>query len=98
MRMWTRPLAAAAAHGPRALLVAAQNRAAASHCLGSAALVRVGAIAPEEAVLVGGEALYDLVYDGNEDLRGHPGAAAFTASCKNCARCRSSAREAPIIR
>jgi fructokinase len=37
-------------------------------------------IAPEDVILVGGEALYDLVYDGHEDLQGHPGGAAFTTA------------------
>jgi fructokinase len=37
-------------------------------------------IAVEDVILVGGEALYDLVYDGNEDLQGHPGGAAFNTA------------------
>ena len=37
-------------------------------------------IAPEDVILVGGEALYDLVYDGDEDLQGHPGGAAFNTA------------------
>ena len=36
--------------------------------------------AREDVILVGGEALYDLVYDGNEDLQGHPGGAAFNTA------------------
>jgi fructokinase len=39
-----------------------------------------GPIEPEDVILVGGEALYDLVYDGNEDLQGHPGGAAFNTA------------------
>jgi fructokinase len=35
---------------------------------------------PEDVILVGGEALFDLVYDGDEDLHGHPGGAAFTTA------------------
>ncbi len=31
-------------------------------------------------ILVGGEALFDLVYDGDEELNGHPGGAAFTTA------------------
>jgi fructokinase len=31
-------------------------------------------------ILVGGEALFDLVHDGDEDLQGHPGGAAFTTA------------------
>jgi fructokinase len=31
-------------------------------------------------ILVGGEALFDLVYDGEENLQGHPGGAAFTTA------------------
>jgi fructokinase len=31
-------------------------------------------------ILVGGEALFDLVYDGDENLQGHPGGAAFTTA------------------
>ena len=31
-------------------------------------------------ILVGGEALFDLVYDGDEDLQGHPGGAAFNTA------------------
>ena len=37
-------------------------------------------IEPEDVILVGGEALYDLVYDGNDDLQGHPGGAAFNTA------------------
>jgi fructokinase len=36
--------------------------------------------AAEDVILVGGEALYDLVVDGSDDLRGHPGGAAFTTA------------------
>jgi fructokinase len=35
---------------------------------------------PDDVILVGGEALYDLVYDGDEDLRAHPGGAAFNTA------------------
>ncbi len=35
---------------------------------------------PEDVILVGGEALFDLVYDGDEGLQGHPGGAAFTTA------------------
>src|SRR5436190_10536808 len=35
---------------------------------------------PEGVILVGGEALFDLVYDGDENLQGHPGGAAFTTA------------------
>jgi fructokinase len=45
-----------------------------------AAAVAAGPIEPEDVILVGGEALYDLVYDGNEDLQGHPGGAAFNTA------------------
>jgi fructokinase len=31
-------------------------------------------------ILVGGEALFDLVYEGDTDLRGHPGGAAFNTA------------------
>jgi fructokinase len=34
----------------------------------------------EDVILVGGEALFDLVYDGDENLQGHPGGAAFTTA------------------
>src|SRR3954469_3670389 len=34
----------------------------------------------EDVILVGGEALFDLVYDGDENLHGHPGGAAFTTA------------------
>ena len=37
-------------------------------------------IEPEDVILVGGEALYDLVYDGDDDLQGHPGGAAFNTA------------------
>ena len=37
-------------------------------------------IEPEDVILVGGEALYDLVYDGHDDLQGHPGGAAFNTA------------------
>jgi fructokinase len=37
-------------------------------------------IAPEDVILVGGEALFDLVYDGGVDLQGHPGGAAFNTA------------------
>ena len=37
-------------------------------------------VASEDVILVGGEALYDLVVDGDDDLRGHPGGAAFTTA------------------
>jgi fructokinase len=37
-------------------------------------------IAPDDIILVGGEALYDLVYEGDEDLHGHPGGAAFNTA------------------
>ncbi len=37
-------------------------------------------IAAEDVILVGGEALYDLVYDGEEDLRGHPGGGPFNTA------------------
>jgi fructokinase len=33
-----------------------------------------------DVILVGGEALYDLVLDGQENLRAHPGGAAFTTA------------------
>jgi fructokinase len=36
--------------------------------------------AAEDVILVGGEALYDLVVDGSDDLRGHPGGAAFNTA------------------
>jgi fructokinase len=42
--------------------------------------VTASAIEPEDVILVGGEALYDLVYDGDEDLQGHPGGAAFNTA------------------
>ena len=45
-----------------------------------AASVAATAIEPEDVILVGGEALYDLVYDGDEDLQGHPGGAAFNTA------------------
>ena len=35
---------------------------------------------PDDLILVGGEALYDLVYEGDEDLHGHPGGAAFNTA------------------
>jgi fructokinase len=34
----------------------------------------------EDVILVGGEALFDLIYDGDENLHGHPGGAAFTTA------------------
>jgi fructokinase len=37
-------------------------------------------IASEGVILVGGEALIDLVYDGDADLQGHPGGAAFNTA------------------
>ena len=37
-------------------------------------------VAPEDVILVGGEALFDLVYDGGVDLQGHPGGAAFNTA------------------
>jgi fructokinase len=37
-------------------------------------------VAPDDVILVGGEALYDLVYEGDEDLHGHPGGAAFNTA------------------
>ena len=43
-------------------------------------VANANALAPEEVILVGGEALYDLVYDGDEDLQGHPGGAAFSTA------------------
>jgi fructokinase len=46
----------------------------------SASLDTPNPVAPEEVVLVGGEALYDLVYDGSEDIHGHPGGAAFNTA------------------
>jgi fructokinase len=42
--------------------------------------VSAAPIEPEDVILVGGEALYDLVYDGNEGLQGHPGGAAFNTA------------------
>jgi fructokinase len=36
--------------------------------------------AVEDVILVGGEALYDLVVDGSDELRAHPGGAAFTTA------------------
>jgi fructokinase len=36
--------------------------------------------AAEDVILVGGEALYDMVVDGSDNLRGHPGGAAFTTA------------------
>lgn len=39
-----------------------------------------GSIAVEDVILVGGEALYDLVFDGAEDLRGHPGGGPFNTA------------------
>jgi fructokinase len=38
------------------------------------------AIAAEDVILVGGEALYDLVVDGSENLRAHPGGGPFNAA------------------
>ncbi|HSS57785.1 MAG TPA: PfkB family carbohydrate kinase [Solirubrobacteraceae bacterium] len=35
---------------------------------------------PDDVILVGGEALYDLVYDRDEALHGHPGGAAFNTA------------------
>jgi fructokinase len=46
----------------------------------SPATAVTNAIEPEDVILVGGEALYDLVYDGDEDLQGHPGGAAFNTA------------------
>ena len=46
----------------------------------SATLDTPNPVAPEDVILVGGEALYDLVYDGSEDLHGHPGGAAFNTA------------------
>jgi fructokinase len=37
-------------------------------------------LAADEVILVGGEALYDLVVDGSEDLRGHPGGGPFNTA------------------
>ncbi len=45
-----------------------------------AAAAATNAFAAENVILVGGEALYDLVVDGSDDLRGHPGGAAFTTA------------------
>jgi fructokinase len=39
-----------------------------------------GAITADDVIVVGGEALYDLVVDGSDNLRGHPGGAAFTTA------------------
>ena len=36
-------------------------------------LMSAAPIEPEDVILVGGEALYDLVYDGDDDLAGPPG-------------------------
>jgi fructokinase len=36
--------------------------------------------AAEDVILVGGEALYDLVVDGSDDLRGHPGGGPFNTA------------------
>jgi fructokinase len=36
--------------------------------------------AVEDVILVGGEALYDLVVDASDQVRGHPGGAAFTTA------------------
>jgi fructokinase len=38
------------------------------------------AITADDVIVVGGEALYDLVVDGSDNLRGHPGGAAFTTA------------------
>jgi fructokinase len=59
---------------------AAPVAAGASEPAPSGRSVATAAIAPEDVILVGGEALYDLVYDGHEDLQGHPGGAAFNTS------------------
>jgi fructokinase len=37
-------------------------------------------VTPDDVILVGGEALFDLVYEGDTDLRGHPGGAAFNTA------------------
>ena len=37
-------------------------------------------IEPEDVILVCGEALYDLVYDGEDDLQGHPGGGPFNTA------------------
>jgi fructokinase len=38
------------------------------------------AFAAENVILVGGEALFDLVVDGSDDLRGHPGGGPFNTA------------------
>jgi fructokinase len=37
-------------------------------------------VTPDDVILVGGEALFDLVYEGDTDLRGRPGGAAFNTA------------------
>jgi fructokinase len=46
----------------------------------SAAAATANSFAAENVILVGGEALFDLVVDGSDDLRGHPGGAAFNTA------------------
>jgi fructokinase len=46
----------------------------------NAATVTANNFAAEDVILVGGEALYDLVVDGSDNLRGHPGGGPFNTA------------------
>jgi fructokinase len=50
------------------------------HCSLAVELTGSGHNLTEDVVLVGGEALYDLVLDEEDNLRAHPGGAAFSAA------------------
>jgi fructokinase len=47
---------------------------------GPAAGATANSFAAEDVILVGGEALYDLVVDGSDELRGHPGGGPFNTA------------------
>jgi fructokinase len=47
---------------------------------GSSNAASAGTFSAEDVILVGGEALYDLVVDGSDNLRGHPGGGPFNTA------------------
>jgi fructokinase len=59
---------------------AARRAVGADRRAAPAAAATAGSFAAEDVILVGGEALYDLVVDGAENLRGHPGGGPFNTA------------------